>query len=55
MPFDKQIHVATSPLTNRIYAGYVLKAPYRGCYVNLKVTFVAGKAFKAQSGEIEER
>lgn len=31
--------------------GYVLKAPYRGCYVNLKVTFVAGKAFKAQSGE----
>lgn len=32
--------------------GYELKAPYRGCYVNLKVTFVAGKAFKAQSGEM---
>ncbi|WP_338496283.1 ssDNA-binding protein [Delftia tsuruhatensis] len=31
--------------------GYVLKAPYRGCYVNLKVQFVAGKAFKANSGE----
>lgn len=25
--------------------GYVLKAPYRGCHVNLKVQFVAGKAF----------
>ena len=32
--------------------GYVLKAPYRGCYVNLKVQFVAGKAFKASSGEM---
>lgn len=32
--------------------GYVLKAPYRGCYVNLKVQFVAGKAFKASSGEL---
>ncbi|WP_313330713.1 ssDNA-binding protein [Comamonas sp.] len=32
--------------------GYVLKAPYRGCYVNLKVQFVAGKAFKAGSGEM---
>lgn len=25
--------------------GYEVTAPYRGCYVNLKVTFVAGKAF----------
>lgn len=32
--------------------GYVLKAPYRGCYVNLKVQFVAGKSFKATSGEM---
>lgn len=24
--------------------GYILKAPYRGCYVNLKVQFCAGKA-----------
>lgn len=32
--------------------GYVLKAPYRGCYVNLKVQFVAGKSFKAGSGEL---
>ena len=32
--------------------GYVLKAPYRGCFVNLKVQFVAGKAFKATSGEM---
>lgn len=32
--------------------GYVLKAPYRGCFVNLKVQFVAGKAFKAASGEM---
>lgn len=32
--------------------GYVLKAPYRGCYVNLKVQFVAGKSFKAASGEL---
>lgn len=31
--------------------GYVLKAPYRGCYVNLKVQFVAGKAFKSDGGE----
>ena len=32
--------------------GYTLKVPYRGCYVNLKVQFVAGKAFKASSGEM---
>lgn len=32
--------------------GYVIKAPYRGCYVNLKVQFVAGKAFKSNSGEM---
>lgn len=32
--------------------GYKLTAPYRGCYVNLKVQFVAGKAFKAPSGEM---
>lgn len=36
-------------VTNEL--GYELKAPYRGCYVNLKVQFVAGKAFKAASGE----
>ena len=32
--------------------GYVLKTPYRGCYVNLKLQFVAGKSFKASSGEM---
>lgn len=32
--------------------GYELKAPYRGCYVNLKVQFVAGKSFKAATGEM---
>lgn len=32
--------------------GYVLKAPYRGCYVNLKVQFVAGKSFKGSNGEM---
>ena len=32
--------------------GYAIKVPYRGCYVNLKVQFVAGKAFKASSGEM---
>lgn len=30
--------------------GYVLKAPYRGCYVNLKVQFIAGKAFTVKEG-----
>ena len=30
--------------------GYTLKVPYRGCYVNLKVQFVAGKSFKAAGG-----
>ncbi|WP_315127320.1 ssDNA-binding protein [Comamonas antarctica] len=37
-------------VTNEL--GYVLKAPYRGCYVNMKVQFVAGKSFKAPSGEM---
>lgn len=37
-------------VTNEL--GYTVKAPYRGCYVNLKVQFVAGKAFKAGSGEM---
>ena len=32
--------------------GYELKAPYRGCYVNAKVTFVAGKSFKGSDGQI---
>lgn len=36
-------------VTNEL--GYPLTVPYRGCYVNLKVTFVAGKTFKAASGE----
>lgn len=31
--------------------GWTPVAPYRGCYVNLKITAVAGKAFKAASGE----
>ena len=37
-------------VTNEL--GYELKTPYRGCYINLKVTFVAGKALKAGSGEM---
>ena len=32
--------------------GYDVRAPYRGCYVNAKVVFVAGKAFKGGGGEI---
>ena len=32
--------------------GWPITVPYRGCYVNLKVQFVAGKSFKAQSGEM---
>lgn len=32
--------------------GYELKAPYRGCYVNLKVTFVAGKQFTGTNKEV---
>lgn len=32
--------------------GYVLKAPYRGCIVNMKVRFVAGKQFKGDDGEL---
>lgn len=31
--------------------GYPVVVPYRGCYVNLKVTFVAGKTMKVKSGE----
>ena len=32
--------------------GWEIKAPYRGCYCNLKVQFVAGKSFKGTNGEI---
>lgn len=32
--------------------GYEVKAPYRGCYVNLKVTFVAGKQFTGSNKEV---
>lgn len=32
--------------------GWPVTVPYRGCYVNVKVQFVAGKAFKAASGEM---
>jgi hypothetical protein len=32
--------------------GWEVKAPYRGCYINLKVQFVAGKSFKGGNGEI---
>lgn len=31
---------------------YPITVPYRGCYVNLKVQFVAGKAFKATDGQM---
>jgi hypothetical protein len=37
-------------VTNEL--GWPITVPYRGCFVNLKVQFVAGKAFKAQSGEM---
>lgn len=37
-------------VTNEL--GYEIKVPYRGCYVNAKVTFVAGKSFKGSNGEI---
>lgn len=37
-------------VTNEL--GWKVTTPYRGCYVNLKVSFVAGKAFKAASGEM---
>lgn len=37
-------------VTNEV--GYELKAPYRGCYVNAKMTFVAGKSFKGSDGQI---
>lgn len=30
---------------------YKITKPYRGCYVNLKVKFVAGKAFKGNDGK----
>lgn len=36
-------------VTNEL--GYPITVPYRGCYVNLKVTFTAGKTFKSGSGE----
>ena len=32
--------------------GYEVKVPYRGCYVNAKVEFVAGKSFKGSDGQI---
>lgn len=32
--------------------GWPVTVPYRGCYGNLKVQFVAGKALKAASGEM---
>lgn len=33
-------------------APYKITKPYRGCYVNLKVKFVAGKAFKGNDGKM---
>ena len=30
---------------------FPITVPYRGCYVNVKVTFVAGKSFKTASGK----
>lgn len=32
--------------------GYPITVPYRGCYVNAKVVFVAGKSFKGSDGQI---
>lgn len=32
--------------------GYPITVPYRGCYVNAKVEFVAGKSFKGSDGQI---
>lgn len=32
--------------------GYEVIVPYRGCYVNAKVEFVAGKSFKGSDGQI---
>lgn len=32
--------------------GWEVKVPYRGCYCNIKVQFVAGKSFKGGNGEI---
>lgn len=32
--------------------GWEIKPPYRGCYINLKLQFVAGKSFKGSNGEI---
>ena len=34
-----------------VQAPYKITVPYRGCYVNLKVTMTAGKSFKTASGE----
>lgn len=32
--------------------GWEVKVPYRGCFCNIKVQFVAGKSFKGGNGEI---
>jgi len=32
--------------------GYELKAPYKGCFINLKIQCVAGKQFKGVDGKI---
>lgn len=32
--------------------GWPITVPYRGCYVNAKIEFVAGKQFKGANGEI---
>lgn len=37
-------------VTNEL--GYEIKAPYRGCYVNAKVIFVAGKAFTGKNKDV---
>lgn len=47
---DGRGSVAGLDVTSQV--GYELKAPYRGCYINLKVQFVAGKSFKGSNGEI---
>ena len=47
---DGRGYIAGLDVTDEL--GYELKAPYRGCYVNLKLTAVAGKAFKAATGEM---
>lgn len=32
--------------------GYAITVPYRGCVVNVKLQFVAGKSFKTPNGEV---